>query len=241
VRRFIRRRKSTIANTWWAKLRIINALPLSIGAILTVSASGSMGAPAGADGPIARALARLTTREAWLTAGLAFTALATAAFFAQQWSSTERDRVAAAQADLALARQTQALAVQQRDAAGGANVASAASWSVHASNLWFARLRIEQVLHAAAAGSRLPSPQIKVAEALEGGSAAPLLKAEVSGPYVSRAWIDFMAALAASGLVYVVDKLDVSDAQASEYSLTLLVPVSLDQPPPAPGQTGGPS
>jgi hypothetical protein len=209
---------------------------------LTVSASGSMGAPTGAEGPIARALARLTSREAWLIAALALTALATATFYAQQWSSTERDRVAAAQADLALARQTQTLAVQRHGAAAdGANLVTAAAWSVHASNLWFARLRIEQVLHAAATRSRLPSPQIKVAEALEGGSAAPLLKAEVSGPYVSRAWIDFMAALAASGLAYVVDKLDVSDAQSAEYSLTLLVPVSLDQPPPAPGQTGGPS
>ena len=45
-----------------------------------------------------------------------------------------------------------------------------------------------------------------------------------------------MRALSASGLAFVVDKLDVSDAETSQYSLTLLVPVSLDTSPPSPAE-----
>jgi hypothetical protein len=203
-----------------------------------LTVSGSTQAAGAADGPIARALGRLTSREAWLLAGFGLTALTTAAFYTLRWSSGERDRVAAAQADLALARQSRAIATQRGGARDNvAGLASAAAWSLHARNLWLARLKIEEALSAAATAARLPSPQLKVAEALEDGSAAPVLKAEVSGPYVSRAWIDFMRALAASGLVFVVEKLDVSDVQASQYSVTLLVPVMLDEPPPAPGSS----
>ena len=204
---------------------------------MTVSASGSMQRDGGW---MARTLSRLTAREAWLLGGLGLTALAAAAFYALQWSGGERDRVAAAQADLALARQAHAIAVQR--SAGGrindADAAAAATWSVHARDLWIARLKIEQALNAAAVAAHLPTPQIKVAEALEAGSAAPLLKAEVSGPYVSHAWIDFMRALASGGLVFVVEKLDVGDAETAQYSLTLLVPVTLDEAPAAPGPAG---
>jgi hypothetical protein len=203
---------------------------------LTVSASGSVRADGGGGWP-ARALARLTPREAWLLAGLGLTALAVCAFYALQWNAGERDRAAAAQADLALARQAHAIAAQRF--AGGrvadADAAAAGAWTLHARNLWLARLKIEQALNAAAVAARLPSPQIKVAEALEDGSAAPLLKAEVSGPYVSGAWIGFLRALAASGPTFVVDKLDVGDAESAQYTLTLLAPVTLDEAPPAAG------
>jgi hypothetical protein len=217
----------------------INALRPDGGVYLVVTVSTSGGMRAARAGPIRRALDRLTPREAWLLAGLVLVALATAAFYALQWSSGERDRLAAARADLTLARQTQAIATQR--AAGDvsqADLDAAQSWSLHARNLWLARLKIEQALSAAATSARLPSPQIKIAEALEDGSAAPLLKAEISGPYVAGPWAAFMRALAASGLVFVIDKLDVSDAAASQYSLTLLLPVSLDEPPataPPPG------
>jgi hypothetical protein len=192
------------------------------------------------EGPIGRALGRLTAREAWLLAGLGLVALATAAFYAFEWSSTERDRYAAAQADLSLARQTRAIAAQRAGSAvSGADLAAAQAWTLHARNLWLARLKIEQALSTAAVSAHLTSPQIKIAEALEDGSAAPLLKAEISGPYTPGAWSAFMRALTASGLVFVIDKLDVSDAEASQFSLTLLLPVSLDESPAAPGPTAG--
>lgn len=192
-------------------------------------------APAG-QGPLGRALAQLSVREAWLLAGLALLLLAAGAYYAMQWSAGERDRYVAAQADLALAQQTRAAATQQGGAASTdqAQLATAESWSTHARDLWLARLAIEQRLSAAAVAARLPTPQIKVAEGLESDSDIPLLKAEVSGPYLPTPWLAFMRGLAAEGPSVVVDKVDVSDASMSQFTVTLLVPVKLDQAPAAP-------
>jgi hypothetical protein len=192
-------------------------------------------APAG-QGPLGRALAQLSAREAWLLAGLAMLLLAAGAYYAMQWSAGERDRYVAAQADLALAQQTRAAATQQGGAASTdqAQLATAESWSTHARDLWLARLAIEQRLSAAAVAARLPTPQIKVAEVLESDSDIPLLKAEVSGPYLPTPWLGFMRGLAAEGPAVVVDKIDVSDAAMSQFTVTLLVPVKLDQAPAAP-------
>ena len=184
--------------------------------------------------PLSRALAQLSAREAWLLAALAMLALATGAYYAMQWSAGERDRYVAAQADLALAQQTRAAAMRQGD--GGADLAQLAmaeAWSTHARDLWLARLAIEQRLSAAAVAAHLPSPEVKVAEGLETDSDVPLLKAEVSGPYLPTPWLAFMRGLAAEGPALVVDKVDVSDASTAQFTVTLLVPVRLDQPPAA--------
>jgi len=191
-------------------------------------------APAG-QGPLGRALAQLSVREAWLLAGLAMLVLAAGAYYAMQWSAGERDRYVAAQADLALAQQTRTAATRQGGAASAdlAQLATAEGWSTHARDLWLARLAIEQRLSAAAVAARLPSPQIKVAEGLETDSDIPLLKAEVSGPYLPGSWLAFMRGLAAGRPAVVVDKIDVSDASTAQFTVTLLVPVKLDQAPAA--------
>jgi len=191
-------------------------------------------APAG-QGPLGRALAQLSAREAWLLAGLAVLVLVAGAYYAMQWSAGERDRYVAAQADLALAGQTRTAAAQQGGAASAdlAQLATAQAWSTHARDLWLARLAIEQRLSAAAVAARLPSPQIKLAEGLETDSDIPLLKAEVSGPYLPGPWLAFMRDLAAEGPAVVVDKIDVSDASTAQFTVTLLVPVKLDQAPAA--------
>jgi hypothetical protein len=186
--------------------------------------------------PLVRALAQLSAREAWMLAALAMLALVTGAYYAMQWSAGERDRYVAAQADLALAQQTRAGAAHQ--ASGSADLAALAAaeaWSTHARDLWLARLAIEQRLSAAAAAAHLPSPEIKVAEGLETDSDVPLLKAEVSGPFVAAPWLAFMRGLAAEGPALVVDKVDVSDASTAQFTVTLLAPVKLDQVPAAPG------
>jgi hypothetical protein len=188
-------------------------------------------------GPLARALTQLSPREAWLLAGLAMLALVTGAYYAMQWSAGERDRYVAAQADLGLAQQARAAAARQGGAASAdlAELATAEAWSTHARDLWLARLAIEQRLSAAAVAARLPSPQIKIAEGLETDSDVPLLKAEVSGPYLPGPWLAFMRALAGEGPAVVIDKIDVSDAATSQFTVTLLVPVKLDQAPAEPG------
>lgn len=201
------------------------------------------GAPAGQGplgrNPFARALAQLSAREAWLLAGLVVLALLTGAYYAIQWSAGERDRYVAAQADLALAQQTRAAAAHRGTASDDlAQLAAAEAWSTHASDLWMARLAIEQRLSAAALAAHLPSPEIKVAEGLETGGDAPLLKAEVSGPYLPGPWLAFMRGVAAGGPALVIDKVDVSDAATAQFSVTLLVPVKLDHPPaPAAGSS----
>ena len=196
------------------------------------SASQLEGAGPAGQGSLGRLLSRLSVREAWLLAGLGLLALLTAAFYAMQWSSGERDRYVAAQADVALAQQTRAAAARQGSAAADqAQLGAAETWTTHAHDLWLARLAIEQRLSAAALAAHLPAPEIKVAEALESNSDIPLLKAEISGPYLPGPWLAFMRAIASDGPAFVIDKLDVSDATTAQFSLTLLVPVQLDQPP----------
>lgn len=182
-----------------------------------------------------RLIRPLSAREAWLAACLGLLAIGAAATYAQSWSAAARDRYVNAQADLALSRSNRAIA-QQKGAGGASDAAQLAvidGWSTHARSFWLARLQIEQRLEAAAAAAHLPAPEIRLAQALEDGSDTPLLKAEVSGPYVAGPWMAFMRALAADGPAFVVDKLDVSDADAAQFALVLLFPVTLDEPPPA--------
>jgi hypothetical protein len=182
-----------------------------------------------------RLLRPLSAREVWLGACLGLLAVGAAAVYAQGWSAAQRDRYVNAQADLTLARGNHAIAVQKAvaDPSGAAPLAAIDGWSTHARSFWMARLAIEQRLEAAASAAHLPTPEIRIAQALEDSSDTPLLKAEVSGPYVAGAWIAFMRALAADGPSFVVDKLDVSDANTSQFALVLLFPVTLDTPPPA--------
>lgn len=208
-------------------MRRNNAAAIAVGSV----SQPRLGALAGAPG---RLLRPLSSREAWLAACLGLLAVGAAAVYAQQWSATERDRFVGAQADLALARSDRAIALQKRASPpSAAQLAAADAWSTHARSIWLARLEIEQRLDTAAIVARLPAPEVRVAQALEDGSDTPLLKAEVSGPYLAGPWLAFLRALAANGPSFVVDKLDVSDAEAAQFALVLLFPVTLAQPPPA--------
>ncbi len=212
-------------------MRRNNAAAIAVGSI-SQPELGSLGRAPG------RLFRSLSAREAWLAACLGLLAVGAAAVYAQQWSASARDRFVNAQADLALARSSRAIALQKLAAGQGAGAAGAAQlaaidgWSTHARSFWLARLQIEQRLETAAAAAHLPAPEVRVAQALEDGSDTPLLKAEVSGPYEPGPWLAFMRALAADGPSFVVDKLDVSDAEASQFALVLLFPVTLDEPPP---------
>ena len=189
----------------------------------------------GSGGASGRVLRPLSAREAWLAVCLGLLAVGAAAVYAQGWSAAQRDRVASAEADLTLARSNHAIALQKgaAQAPSAAQLAAIDRWSTHAKSFWMARLAIEQRLEAAAAAAHLPAPEIRIAQALEDGSDTPLLKAEVTGPYVAGPWLAFIRALGADGPSFVVDKLDVSDANAAQFALVLLFPVTLDEPPPS--------
>ncbi len=182
-----------------------------------------------------RNVRRLTEREVWLLALLGLVALVTLAATALQWSGGQRERYASAQSDLMTAREDRATArARTLNASELAQLGAIADWSVHGRNLWRARLSVEQVVYAAAQAAKLPTPDIKVAEALEENAQTPLLRVEVTGPYVAGPWLSFMHALAFSQTRFVIDKLDVSDAETAQYTLVLLFPVTLDQAPAAP-------
>jgi hypothetical protein len=203
-----------------------NAAAIAVGSVSQPKLSGLGGASG--------RLRPLSARETSLAACLGLLALGAAAVYAQGWSAAQRDRFVNAEADLTLARGNHAIALQKgsADTPDTAQLAAIDGWSTHARSFWLARLEIEQQLEAAAATAHLPAPEIRLAQALEDAD-TPLLKAEVSGPYVAGPWLAFMRALAADGPSFVVDKLDVSDANSAQFALVLLFPVTLDTPPPA--------
>jgi hypothetical protein len=194
---------------------------------------------AGPRGPsLFRSLTQPTARELWLLIGLGVTALVIAAFYALQWSDGQRERLTAAQADLMLAHETRAQA--QRSGLSDADrtqLRFVSDWSVHGETIWLARLKIEQQLHATAVEAGLPSPDINVGEGLEDNVATPLLRAEITGPYVRASWLRYLERLAALPSVFVIRKLDVSDADTAQYRLVLLFPVAIG---PEQGQPAGP-
>ena len=211
-------------------MRRNNAAAIGVGSVSQPKLGGLASTPG-------RLFRPLSAREAWLAACFGLLAVGGAAVYAQGWSAAARDRYVNAQADLTLARSNRAIALQKGAGTGDdAQLAAIDGWSTHARSFWLARLAIEQRLETAAAAAHLRAPEVRVAQALEDGSDTPLLKAEVSGPYVAGPWLAFMRALAADGPSFVVDKLDVSDANAAQFALVLLFPVTLDEPPPAPAE-----
>jgi hypothetical protein len=194
--------------------------------------------PRDAPASLLRSLTHPSPRERWLMAGLGLAALVTAAVFALQWSQGQRDRLAAAQADLMLARQSRALAARASlDDFDLAQLRAQSSWSTHGETIWLVRLKIEQRLNAAAVSAGLPAPTISIGEGLEEGAGTPLLRAEITGPYVSAAWVRFLDQLASGAPAFVVGKLDVSSAETAQYRLVLLFPVVIDRPGPAPAES----
>ena len=185
-----------------------------------------------------RSLTQPTARELWLLIGLGMTVLAVLAFYALQWSDGQRERLTAAQADLILAHETRISAQHSGlSDADRAQLHALSDWSVHGETLWLARLKIEQQLHAAAVESGLPAPDISVGEALEDNIATPLLRAEISGPYVRASWLRYLDRLASLPSAFVIRKLDVSDAETAQFRLALLFPVVIDQGAVQPAET----
>jgi hypothetical protein len=197
-----------------------------------LAAEGKIARPAAFPGAdlIARirdAWSRLTARERLLATLMALLALAVIAFTALGWSQNQRDRYAAAQADLVLARQVRQAARGGLDTVQRAQLATLADWTTRDRNIWLARIQLEQAIATAAAQAGAPDPDIQIAESLEGDPALPLVRVEVSGPYVPGSFAALMAALASSRHTLVVDRLEIGDTEAATYRLSLLFPVQI--------------
>ena len=100
---------------------------------------------------LAAAYARLSARERWMLVGLGLVLLIVAAVAAYRWSGSERDRLAAARADLMVAKQNR-LAVERGglDAFDNAQLQALSNWSEHGRSIWLARVKVEQRIVAAA-------------------------------------------------------------------------------------------
>jgi hypothetical protein len=173
------------------------------------------------------AWARLTARERLLAGLMALLALATAAFSALGWSQDQRDRYAAAQADLLLAREVRQAARGGLDSVQRAQLATLSDWSTRDRNIWLARIQLEQAIATAAAEAGAPDPEISVSEAVEGDPALPLVRVEVSGPYVAGSFAALLRNLAKDRHTLVVDRLEIGDTEAARYRLSLLFPVEI--------------
>jgi len=197
-----------------------------------LGAEGKIAAPTdfpGADLParVRTAWSRLTARERLLATLATLLALAVAAFSALGWSQDQRERYAAAQADLMLARQLRHTVRGGLDRAQRVQLASLSDWSTRDRNIWLARIRLEQAIAEAAAQAGAPEPEIQVAEALEGDPALPLVRAEVSGPYVAASFAALLRNLADDPHAMVVQRLEIGDTEAARYRLSLLFPVDV--------------
>lgn len=183
--------------------------------------------PARVHARVRMAWARLTPRERILATLAALLALAVAAFSALGWSQDQRERYAAAQADLMLARQLRHTARGGLDRVQRVQLASASDWSTRDRNIWLARIRLEQAVAEAAAQAGAADPEIQVAEDLEGDPALPLVRAEVSGPYVAAPFAALLRNLADDPHAMVVQRLEIGDTEAARYRLSLLFPVDV--------------
>ena len=170
---------------------------------------------------------RLTPREQLLARLLVLLALVAVAYLAWGWSNDQRSRYGAAQAELLLTRQTRLTARQETSGSARAELAALSAWTIRGDNIWMVRLRLEQTLDGLTAAAGLPEPQIHIAEAVEGDAALPLIKAEITGPYVGQTFAAFLRNLAASDTVAIIDRLDISDVDTARYRLVLLFPVDV--------------
>ncbi len=182
---------------------------------------------------MAAAYGRLSSRERWMLVGLGIAALAVAAVASNRWAGGERDRYAAAQADLMVARQNRAAIQRGLDAFDYAQLHALSSWSEHGRSIWLVRVRIEQRIVSAAMAAGLTAPDVQVAEAVEGDSAVPLLRADVNTPDQGAAVASLLRRLSDDQEAFVLDRVQLTTGDAPGVKLSLLFPVQLDQGAPA--------
>ncbi len=179
--------------------------------------------------PLVAVWNRQTVRERALSALFALVLMGLAVAQAEHWRADQQDRYQAALADVAATRSERAALARGRfSAADRATLATLADWPVGGRDLWMVRLALEQRLALAAKAAGLPSPEIRIAEGLQGSPSAPLLKAEISGPYLSQPLVGLLRRLCEGPQAVLVDDLQVSDPTTARYRLSLLFPVHFE-------------
>ena len=182
-------------------------------------------------GPLAAWLSRMSARERWLVAVLGLVLLLAGATTATEWAQGQRDREVLALADLQTRRQA---ATRTPGAAGDAGVraqlAAARAWSLAAPDIWIARVRVEEQLVAAAQAAGMTQAQVEVFAGTEADGAAPLVRAEIAGPYVRPQLVRLLEMVYAAPHAVIVERLQVKAAADPSFKLSLLYPVAADSP-----------
>ena len=182
-------------------------------------------------GPVSAALSRMSPRERWLAGLLGLVAILAAAVTATEWAADQREREVLALADLQARRQAAA-----RITAGGpgpglrAQLAAAQAWSLNAPDLWIARVRVEEQLAAAALAAGVKDAQVEVFAGAEADGAQPLVRAEISGPYLRPQLAALLQGIYASPAAVVVERIQVKAVEEPSFKVSLLYPVAADTP-----------
>lgn len=189
---------------------------------------GSMGAGVGRAAGPGDWLKRLSTRERRLLYALIAAGVLGGTYLCLDWASGQRDRYAAAIGERAAGRRLATATRREAErAADPEQLREIDAASITAPNIWLARLKIERTLADAATEAGVQAPEIKVAEGLEGEPAAPLLRAELGGPYAGRTLTRLLTLLATSQETVVIQGLDAEGGAAAAFKLTVLYPVRI--------------
>lgn len=169
---------------------------------------------------------RLAARERMLLAMLALFALVALTLASLDWSAGRREAHALAAAAAA------SPSLAGRDSLAGPDAYQSrllAEGSVRGSDIWMARIGLEQLLVAATGTAGIAAPRIIIAPPDETGPALPVLQAEIIAPYDGAALVRLLEALATGPAIYFVDSLSVDKEQAGEFRLVLTFPVHITE------------
>ena len=167
---------------------------------------------------------KLADRERALLAMLALFGLVALTLSSLDWSEQRREAHALAAATAA------GPPPSGRDSLAGTDAYQArllSEGSVRGSDIWMARIGLEQLLVAATGTAGIAAPRIIIAPPDETGPALPVLQAEIIAPYDGAALVRLLEALAAGPAAYFVDSLSVDKDQAGEFRLVLSFPVAI--------------
>jgi len=175
----------------------------------------------------------LAPRERWLLALLTLVGLVAVTVMAADWRDRRAEVHALATADLAARRDIAAAGRRGATSADADQLRIAAARSIRGTDIWMARVDLEQHLSAAVTAAGVATPRIVVAEEAEDGPDAQVLRAEITAPYDGGALVRLLEALSADPRAYFVDSLSVDKGEAPEFRLALSFPVQVT--PGAPG------
>lgn len=169
----------------------------------------------------------LAQRERWLLAVLLLVALGAVMMMSADFAARRREAYALAEADLT-ARRELAAAGSRRDGAGDADqLRIATERSIKGSDIWMARVDLEQHLASAATAAGIAAPRITVADEEEAAAPTGILRAEMTAAYDGPALIRLLETLSADPRAYFVDGLTVDKGEAAEFTLNLSFPVQV--------------